>query len=96
MTERKIAAMHRRYGRDDKHLCKDCNHLICREYGRRYYKCEMYGLSKSDATDWRVSYQACGMYNQPAVNAYMTMVNLELKKYDEPLDGQIGMEVDGG
>lgn len=66
MIERKIAAMHKRFGTCGVLRCKDCEHLIGGKYrDRQYYKCELYGLSHSEATDWRLANQACGMYNVP-------------------------------
>ena len=66
MQERKIHAMHKRFGTCGLLRCKGCCHLIGGKYhDRQYYKCELYGLSHSEATDWRLSYQACGMYNVP-------------------------------
>ena len=66
MNERKIHAMHKRFGTCGVFRCKDCEHLIGWKYhNRQLYKCELYGLTHSEATDWRLSYQACGMYNMP-------------------------------
>ena len=66
MNERKIHAMHKRFGTCGVFRSKDCEHLIGGKYhNRQLYKCELYGLTHSEATDWRLSYQACGMYNMP-------------------------------
>lgn len=63
MIERKIDAMHKRFGTYSA-LCKECDHLIGIEYhDKHYYKCELYGNRCSEATDWRLSYIACGMFN---------------------------------
>jgi hypothetical protein len=29
------------------------------------YKCEAYGLTHSEASGWRISYRACGLYSKP-------------------------------
>jgi len=64
MVDRKIFAMHRRFGTCGVLRCKDCDHLCSYEYRRsRYYKCRLYGMSCGEGTDWKSSYQACGMYN---------------------------------
>ena len=62
--ERKAAVMRALFGGNgDK--CKYCRHLISHKPGdRRYYKCELYGLSCGEATDWKISERACGMMNQ--------------------------------
>lgn len=64
---RKIDAMHKRFGTASG-KCKDCSNLIIHTFGdksRRVYKCELYGNSCSESTDWRISFQACGMMNKP-------------------------------
>ena len=59
MNGRKIDAMHAHFGTCEGVQCKGCRHLISGEWhDRRYHKCELYGLSHSEATDWRLSYQA--------------------------------------
>lgn len=66
MNERKIFAMHKRFGTCGALRCKDCSHLIKGKYhDRGYSKCELYGITRSEATDWRQANQACGMYNVP-------------------------------
>lgn len=73
---RKIDAMHERFGTKDG-KCKDCGNLIFRVFGdksRHVYKCELYGTSCSESTDWRVSYQACGMMNQPMPKGMVPVV----------------------
>ena len=64
MADRKIEAMYAAYGKSP-HLCKECNHFIRKEYGRVYFKCRAYGCSKSEATDWRANYMACGLFGKP-------------------------------
>lgn len=100
MTERKIQAMHKRFGTCGVLLCKDCSHLISGNYhDRRYHKCELYGLSHSEATDWRLSWQACGMYDVPQ-NMDMWVPVMKLithgphgPKVEPPLDGQVRLEI---
>lgn len=39
--------------------CKSCAHLVVRHYGTRtYYKCSHRRISRSEATDHRVSWRA--------------------------------------
>ena len=57
----KEQAMYHLFGRVEGKQCKECPHLIRKEYGRTYYKCEMYGNSYSEATDWGCTYVACGL-----------------------------------
>ena len=94
---RKINAMHAHFGTCEGVQCKGCRHLISGEWhDRRYHKCELYGLSHSEATDWRLSYQACGMYNMHVKRGTWMPVIERLRyspKSPEPsIDGQVRME----
>lgn len=98
MKARKIDAMHARFGTCGVLRCKGCNHLIGGKYhGRRYYKCELYGLSHSYATDWRLSYPACGMYNMEVDtdlwNPILQQIIWVPKPVEPPLEGQMRLEV---
>lgn len=97
MTARKILAMHARFGTCGALQCRDCCHLISGDYhDRRYYKCELYGMSHSEATDWRLSYQACGMYNVPQSMVTWTPLLDQIirgRVPEQPLEGQIRLEV---
>lgn len=96
--KRKITAMHREFGEDGTHKCKDCPHLRTFQIGkRRVYKCAAYGISCSQATDWRKNWTACGMYGKPLPDFHVPiMVQLKCtRRQEKPLDGQVtffGME----
>lgn len=98
MKARKIDAMHRRFGPHVGKQCRDCIHLIGGEYhNRRYYKCKVYGISRSEATDWRLSYPACGAYNVPeneldAFSPYLMQLVRE-RNAEPPLEGQERMKI---
>lgn len=88
MAIRKIDLMHRQFGICPGHKCKYCDNLIVRHRDRRYYKCEVYGISNSEATDWCLSYDACGMYNKVwGGNPLIRMVKPE-RPMEEAIDGQ--------
>ena len=98
MKTRKIDAMHKRFGTCGVLRCKDCNHLIGGKYhDRQLYKCELYGLTRSEATGWRLSYQACGMYNIPQdMDRWVPLIQQlkwQAKPVEPPLEGQMRMEV---
>lgn len=98
MLERRIIAMHKRFGIKDALYCKDCSHLICGVYhDKRYYKCELYGLSHSEASDWRRSWIACGMYNVPQdMEQWAPLLEHIMrgpKKQEAPILGQTVMEI---
>lgn len=59
-----IEAMHILFGDSRGNKCKDCSNLSHFMYHEKsYYKCKCYGISNSKATDFRLSYDACGMFN---------------------------------
>lgn len=95
---RKIDAMHRFYGVDPKErICDDCPHLVKRFYDRVYYKCSLYGVSASEATDWRKKWQACMLIDHdPEPDNFVPV--LERLKHspklsEPPVEGQIRMEL---
>ena len=55
-------AMHARYGATPGKRCRTCDRLMRHEHKHNYYKCTLYGTSDSAATDWRLSYPACGAW----------------------------------
>lgn len=97
---RKILAMLIHFGElKNGKTCKQCCHL--KKYGWRgknYYKCEVYGISNSEATDWRLYYPACGAFNVEAIEKRDLYKELwhepKEKKDDEPLKGQMIIEGD--
>src|SRR5215831_17053516 len=44
--------------------CGDCCWLVKHSYTRNYYKCQMYGDSSSEATDWRKKWKACSKFQE--------------------------------
>ena len=44
--------------------CKTCRHIIAEGYNRTYYKCARRGVTLSAATDHRLKWQACRLYEQ--------------------------------
>ena len=95
--KRKIEAMHEAYGTSP-NLCKYCEHFWVHimPSGRRYFKCHAYGESRSEATEWRANWTACGLFNRPLPPLFVPMIeelkHAERKKPEEPLQGQIGLE----
>lgn len=97
---RKIEAMHRLFGVHMGKQCSECPHLLSYNYrARHYYKCKIYGLSNSEATDWRLKYQACCMIDKEADPKALPVVEViryqnvgRLKKVPLSCEGQISME----
>ena len=96
MYVKKIDAMHSFYGHD--HLerkCEECDHLIHGKYnGKWYYKCTVYGCSHSEATDWRKSYDACGLVDHDFPEhdkRIKDILKSEQIRTDEQIPGQVTM-----
>ena len=90
MVISKIDAMHKRFGKVEGKRCGDCCHLIERVYNNKYFKCEIYGLSRSTATDWAKKWVACGIWNKESEpNEGRAMYVRE--KDDKPMEGQISI-----
>lgn len=88
---RKIDKMHELFGIRWEKKCKDCMHL--KGGVNEYRKCEVYGESASEATDWALKYTACALWNEP-YNGGIPIVNLNKgrrKHQEEPIEGQISL-----
>ena len=66
MALRKIDLMHRLFGKCSGHTCKECSNLE-KIYAndRPLSKCKVYGITRSEASDWVQRNEACGMFNRP-------------------------------
>lgn len=86
---KKIDLMHYMYGKEDG-ICKSCSHLV-ENYNRsnKYYKCEVYGETHSDATDWRLKYPACGLFNKET--DHRNVYKLAKKEKQEIAEGQVSL-----
>lgn len=95
MADRKIEAMYREYGKDHAHRCADCPNLCVYTANKTWYKCAVYGVSGSAASDWAKKWTACGMYGHPASKGdtplFERLKHAKRKADDELLDGQISM-----
>lgn len=90
---RKIDAMHERFGVMPDKRCEDCSNLIQGDYrGIHLLKCTVYGATHSEASDWRKKYVACGMYNKEYKGRpIIELLKCAPRKVDEeqPIDGQM-------
>ena len=91
---RKIDAMHEYFGTDESHTCKTCKNLLKLCYhDKTYYKCKCYGVTQSNASDFRQKWTACGLYNEK----YKGTPLIEVLKHepkptkDEQIEGQMGL-----
>ncbi|MGN0163520.1 MAG: hypothetical protein ACI4EA_08095 [Candidatus Ornithomonoglobus sp.] len=54
------------FGIDENHKCRECCNFGMYQRGNHSYsKCEVYGISHSEATDWNGRKAACGHFNKP-------------------------------
>jgi hypothetical protein len=57
------------HGVKEGEFCKTCKHCVCAHYhGRNYYKCELWIVSHSEATDIRLKNPACNKYERESEN----------------------------
>ena len=95
MRERKIQAMHSKFGKREDKQCRTCCNLITRCGRRNHHKCLLYGNTGSEATDWRLAYTACGMYNMEPLQGYVPLFfYLDTSKPEPPIEGQMRIDVD--
>lgn len=92
---RKIELMYFFFGIDkERRQCKECNHFHRYMYHDKYYrKCEIYGETNSEASDWAGKYTACGKFNKK-YNGEWKVINYVKrccgeKSQEEPIEGQI-------
>lgn len=88
----KIELMYQQFGKDEKHKCRDCSNLVYHRYNRAFYKCKIYGETHSEASDWRLKYVACGMFNKEYTgNPVINIIKHSGKgQTEEPqIDGQV-------
>lgn len=94
----KIKKMHKLFGKVDD-VCRNCKHfrkldtsgLMARPYVQ---KCEVYGLTHSESSDWAQKWQACGMFNRPYDDNTRRVIEIPVKGDSEEieLEGQIKFE----
>ena len=93
---KKIGRMYDLFGHCENReaICRDCDHLKSYTANRKYYKCECYGDTSSEATDWRVGWIACGLYNKPYEGdkpVIEAKKHARRKKTEEPMEGQMSL-----
>ncbi len=60
----KVEIMYRLFGKTEGEICKHCNHVVRNEKAKTFNKCECFGLSSSEATDFPMMVTACGLFNK--------------------------------
>ena len=98
MALRKIDLMHREFGKCEGHTCGECSNLVEGRYHDKILrKCKVYGMTRSEASDWAKRWLACGLFNKPwKGQSIMRIVRPTRKDKEEirntPIEGQISME----
>lgn len=60
---RKLIRPQDQYGlADNGKTCKTCRYLVCRSQSAKWYKCQKWRMSMSVATDIRLKWPACKLY----------------------------------
>ena len=90
---KKIDRMHEMFGRGSGR-CGDCCHFVTLDYHNvTLQKCEVYGLTHSEASDWVKKWESCGLYNKPW-NGDVPVIELTGKRVrEEQCDGQLRLEL---
>lgn len=86
---RKIDRMHEIFGVLEGEKCKNCYHLLG-EKGT-YRKCEIYGDTASEATDWALSWTACKMWNNPYCGDIPVIKGTKRYKEEAQVPGQMSL-----
>ena len=74
--------MYRAYGRAYGKCADCCNFVSGRYHNKVLQKCKAYGLTHSEASDWRKKWNACGLFNVPFESlSPKRRPIIELKKY---------------
>lgn len=63
--KKKNELMLQQFGACEGHVCKECSNFTTGRYmGMILRKCQVYGLTHSQASDWAGRWPACGMFNK--------------------------------
>lgn len=86
--------MYELFGRADG-KCKDCEHYRTFKYrDKSYRKCEVYGITQSEASDWKAGYDACGLFPNKENTYSRDIIELRIcnnRDSEEQIEGQINM-----
>lgn len=88
--EKKIDAMYAIYGRGVG-ICGNCPHFKETFFDTNYFKCSVYGMSRSESTDWRKKWNACGLIDKhfPVSDRRIVETIRARQEEEKPLPGQM-------
>ena len=89
-SEQKAKRMYKQFGMiTDGRRCKDCDNLIKSVANRTHYKCAIYGNTRSESSDWRISNKACGMFDKDYIGRPIIELRETRSRSDEQIEGQL-------
>ena len=92
MALRKIELMYREFGKCPGNKCKTCSNFVHGRYRSRVLsKCDIYGCTHSEASDWSGRYEACGMFNKEWSGNNIIHLVSGTPKVRSEIDGQESM-----
>lgn len=95
MAVRKIELMHQIFGLRKGYKCAECENFVSGMYhNKKLQKCKVYGMTHSEASDWRQKYDACGMFNREYSGTDIIRLvtpDRNMKKISQPLENQIDL-----
>lgn len=59
-----LRAMHLAHGTTPGKTCGDCKFILGVRQSTTWYKCQKYRLSRSASSDFRLKWEACGLWEQ--------------------------------
>ena len=89
MNSNKAERMYSLFGHIAGEKCRDCSNFLKYKYhDRNIQKCEIYGDTRSSASDWTGKTDACGMFNRDYIGRPVIEYAPRYKP-QEKIDGQI-------
>jgi hypothetical protein len=86
--------MYQLYGYAEHGRCKECQHFKKYRYrDKQYQKCEIYGITNSEASDWVGKNPACGLFPDKQYKGDREVIRITqpTKKEDEQIPGQLSL-----
>lgn len=90
----KIESMYRwSRGTDYRHTCYECPNLKKIKAGKRQvYKCMVYGITSSAASDWKASYIACRFFGKTHKGRPVMELYTGKRQETDHIPGQMNIE----
>lgn len=92
--KRKIEAMREIFGKGQG-KCGECSHFVRFRYNTRtLQKCEVYGMTSSEASDWAQRWEACGLKDKPYAGRQImkTLRDVPTVTIEEQIPGQMTID----